>query len=560
MQTPHAHGTAIRRGAPRTEFVAAATVDARTTPPSVPNAHMPAMCRTPELAVVTSACIRAVGHHGGVTTDLILLDGRSLTVAQLVRIADGAPVGISDEAARRMSRGRAVVDRYLRESIPAYGLTTGLGARAGSMLSAEQATEFAYRTVRGRAQALGEPLPARSVRAVMAARLNTLLDGTAGSSAAVAPFFVQMLTRDVVPAMPRIGSIGSGDLVAMASMAHAFIGEGRVLVDGKAVPAAEALAAAGLEPLRLQPKDGTVLCNNTAFTSALAALASHDAGTLMEALQIAAAMSIAAFGGNTSPFEVDVLRARPQAGQLAAGEGLRALLAGAAPPRRLQDPLSMRCVAAVHGAAFAALEVLEHAVLIELNSSPDNPAVLVEQDRCVSTGNFHLSHLALSLDGAARAMAWCVNESVSRVHRLCSAAISDLPPLLSSASADRAGFGPLLKPLEDLRARVIHLSEPVPVLASHNADGIEDSATFASLAVAKLEDLVAAARLAVAFELVAACQAADLRGSAMPPALQPARASIRALSPFIADDRPVAAEIHQIADALIATGRLTDHA
>jgi histidine ammonia-lyase len=490
----------------------------------------------------------------------IQFDGRSLTLAHIAAIGDGATVTISAASVHRMALGRAVIERYLRESIPAYGLTTGLGMRAGSMLTADQATDFSYRTVRGRAQALGAALPQRAVRAIIAARLNTMLDGTAGASAAVAPFLADLLHRGVVPYMPTIGSIGSGDLVAMASLAHTCIGEGRALIDGTVVPAAEALSAAGLEPLQLQPKDGTVLCNNTAFSTGLAALACHDAGTALQSLQIAGALSIAAFGGNATPFDPHVLRARPQAGQVPAGDQIAQLLAGTGPARRLQDPLSMRCIAQVHGAAFTALDALEQAVLIELNSSPDNPAVLIEQDRCVSTGNFHLSHLSLTLDGAARALAWCANESVSRVHRLCTAAITDLPPLLSSGSTDRAGFGPLLKPLEDLRARIIHLSEPVPVLASHNADGIEDSVTFASLAAGKLDELLGLLRLVVAFELVAASQAVDLRDQQLPAALQRVHRLIRSVSPFIDDDRPLAAEIQTVGDDLIGAGRLIDQA
>src|SRR5206468_1406034 len=134
--------------------------------------------------------------------------------------------------------------------------------------------------------------------AVMLTRLNTMLDGTAGASAGVAPFIAQMLNSGLAPRMPQIGSIGSSDLVAMASMAHAFIGEGQMIVGDAAIPAAEALAAAGCAVLQLQPKDGSVLCNNTAFSAGLSALAAHDALIALRSLQITGALSLAAFGGN----------------------------------------------------------------------------------------------------------------------------------------------------------------------------------------------------------------------------------------------------------------------
>lgn len=485
----------------------------------------------------------------------VVLDGRSLTLVQVCEVADGAPVAIHADATVRMAHTRLVVERYLRESIPAYGLTTGLGMRAGVMLSADEATQFSYRTVRGRAQALGPPLSGRSARAVMVARLNTMLDGSAGASAAVAPFMVEVLNRGLVPVMPAIGSIGSGDLVAMASMAHAFIGEGRMLVGAEAAGAATVLATAGLAPLSLLPKDGAVLCNNTAFSTGLAALAAVAARTTMKAMQVAGALSLEGFRGNSSPFGAVALRLRPQPGQVAAGDAIRALLMGGqlvseGSARRLQDPLSFRCMAQVNGAAFAALDDLDQCVLVELNSSPDNPAVLVDEGVCVTTGNFHLSRLAQTLDSGARALAWCATDSVSRVQRLMSASTSALPPLLSSDDGDRAGFGPLLKPMEALRAHIIHLSNPVPVMASHNADGIEDSATFAALAAQKLAELVTQLQLLVAAELIAAAQAVDLRGTPISPALQRVHGGVRQLSAFMDADRPIGAEIEVVAQQL----------
>jgi histidine ammonia-lyase len=493
--------------------------------------------------------------------EVVVLDGRSLTVDQLVQIADGAKVDLDASMDDRIRRGRAVVDRYVRESIPAYGLTTGLGMRAGELLTADELTEFSYRIVRGRAQAIGDPLSGRAARAVMVARLNTMLDGAAGVSADVAPFMVEVLNRSLVPVLPEIGSIGSGDLVAMASMALAFIGEGWFASSGLPRHAAEALADAELRPLALLPKDGAVLCNNTAFSTGLAALATDATRTTLGTLQLAGALTIAAFQGNPSPFEAAVLRLRPQAGQVAMGDEIRSLLGSNGPEaRRLQDPLSLRCMASVHGAASAALEDLESAVVVELNSAPDNPAVLVDEGRCVSTGNFHLSRLAQSLDTAARALAWCANDAVSRVHRLASSAMSGLPPLLATPSADRAGFGPMLKPIEALRAHVIHLATPVPIVPSHNADGYEDAVTFSALAAQKLDHLVRRVQLIAAFELIAASQAVDLRGSmtlSLP--LRRVFDAVRAVSPFLDEDRPIANEVEAVA-TMIGSGRLRNQA
>ena len=485
---------------------------------------------------------------------VVVLDGRSLRVGDVVAVADGSTVALAPGSGEAMRRGRAVVERYVAESLPAYGLTTGLGVRADQRLSEVELAEFSYRTLRGRAQAVGPPLPERAVRATMAIRLNTLLDGAAGASPGVAEFIAEVLNRRLVPRIPRAGSLGSSDLAPMACMGLALIGEGVMVADGVEVDARQALTGAGLEPLPLGAKDGAVLCNNTALSCGLASLALDGARTAWGALQVAGALTLAAFAGNPSPFEAVVLRLRSQRGQVAAGDEIRALVgAGLDEPRRLQDPLSIRCLAAVNGAALAAIEELDDALTIELNSVPDNPAVLVDEGRCVTTANFHLPRLAQTLDAVARSLAWCATDSVSRVQRLANASLSGLPSLLAPEAPDRAGFGPMLKPLEALRAQVIHLSQPVPVLPSHNADGVEDAVTFAPLAATKLDELLESVRLIAAFELVAAAQAADIRATPLSPALRRVHAVVRGVSPFLEDDRPIAAEVEALA-ALISSG------
>ncbi|NNE22302.1 MAG: histidine ammonia-lyase [Rhizobiales bacterium] len=496
-------------------------------------------------------------------TGPIELTGHDLNPESLAAVAEGgAPVTIADTARRAMRTGRAVVDKYIAEGIPAYGLNTGLGARAAETLPADEIAAFSAHLVRGRAQGIGAPLLPAEVRAVMLARLNTLLTGAAGASPHIADHLAEALNRNIIAVMPRTASIGAGDLTAMAALPFALIGEGEILIDGAPVPAAEALKAHGLEPLELGPKDGLVLCNITAFSVGLAGLAANAARRALTGLQIAAALSFEGFRGNTSPLEDAVAGTRPQAGQVVAAAQLRHLLQGGllldqGAARRLQDPLSFRCVAQVNGSAGAQLGALEDAVTIELNHSADNPLVLVGENRITSSGNFHLPHLSLQIDGTARALAWSANDAVSRIQRMMNAALSGLPPLLSSHATGRAGFGPLLKPLEALRAEIIHLSAPVPVMASHNADGIEDSLTFAPLAAQKLSQLTAKLNLIAAFELIAAAQAVDLaQPQKVAPRLAKVHRAVRGICPFIEEDRPLGRQIEAVAEELVASGRL----
>jgi histidine ammonia-lyase len=320
------------------------------------------------------------------------------------------------------------------------------------------------------------------------------------------------------------------------------------------------LAAAGLEPLRLKPKDGQVLCSSTAFSVGLAALAAARARRAVVSLQIAGALSFVGFRGNPTPFARPATRIRPQPGEVEAGDELLALTDFGThdyKPRRFQDSLSFRCMPQVHGAAYAEARRLEAALAIELNSVADNPVVLLDDETIIGTSNFHMPHLTLTLDGVARALALAATDSVSRIAKLMSPNFSELPPLLSSTSADRAGFAPLLKPAEALRAEIIHLANPVPILPSQNADGQEDAATFSALAAQKLGELLDRLDLLVALELLAGAQAVDLAGlKKLPEKLAPVHARIRAISRFIDDDRPLGREIERIAAELVRTGKL----
>ena len=490
----------------------------------------------------------------------LILNGRSLTPRGVESVATGEMVAIDEAMRPLLAKGRRIVEHHLCEGIPVYGLNTGLGARAGQMLSTEALAAFSLRMVRGRAQGLGPPLAPREVRAVIVTRLNTLLSGAAGASPALADYLALILNRNIIPVMPRHGSIGAGDLVAMAALPHALIGEGEILVASERRPALEVLKSSGLSPLVLAPKDGQVLCNSTAFSVGLAALAAARARRAVMSLQIAGALSFTGFRGNRTPFQHQATRMRPQPGEVEAGDELLALTdfgAADSKARRFQDPLSFRCMPQVHGAAYAEAARLDAALAVELNSVADNPVVLLDEEQIIGTSNFHMPHLTLALDGMARALALAATDAVSRMARLMSPGFSDLPPLLSSTSADRAGFGPLMKPAEALRAEIIHLATPVPILPSHNADGQEDAATFSAFAAQKLGDLLDRLDLLIALELVAGAQAVDLAGlKHLPARLAPVQTRIRAISRFIDDDRPLGREIERIAAELVRTGKL----
>lgn len=499
------------------------------------------------------------------TTDRLILDGRGLTPARVAEIARRArPVAIDAGARERMARARAVVERRLAEGAPVYGLTTGLGARVGHRLPAEALAEFSHLTVRGRSNAVGPRMPREAVRATLAARLNGLLVGASGAAPEAAEALAALLNAGLHPVMPGLGSIGAGDLCLLAHVGLALIGEGEIESGGAVLSAAEALGRAGLAPLALGPKDGLALINASSVSAGLAALALVDARDALDLAGAAAALSMEGFRANLSPLDPRALALRPQPGQAEAAARIRTLLEGGdltrpGAARRLQDPLSLRCVAQVHGALAAAAGFAEAALEPELNGEACNPAVLADDGEILSHGNFHTPLLAIALDTLTRAVAQAAQLSALRTAKLLSERFSGLPANLSPHAPTHSGLAPLLKTAEALLAEIDHAATPAPAGPSLSADGVEDHMTHAPLAARKTGEAVRAMRLVLAIELIAAAQAVELRGGARL-GWGTARTveAVRKLVPPLGEDRAHGAEVERLEAELLANRRLLE--
>ncbi len=493
------------------------------------------------------------------------LTGTDLGLVALAEAAARTHPGItlSRPALTRMRRSRRIVEDIVKRGDAVYGVTTGLGARASERLSESELAAFSLRTIRGRAHAVGPCLSARTVRAAMIARLNTLLTGASGASLDTARHLQHCINRNLVPAIGETGSIGAGDLCWGASMALAMIGEGDVLDrEGRPVPADDAFGAAGVAAFRPGPRDGLALANHSSFSAAIAALAVHDARRILYACQLAAAMSMEVFRANTGVIDSDVLAFRPQPGQDEAAAGLRHLLAGSrlqvrGEARRLQDPVSIRNVVQVHGSAYAALGFAEEAAIAELNGAGDNPVVLADAGTAVSSGNYFTPHLALAAGTLAQALANLAVLQLARLSKLMSARFTDLPVFLAPPGSDSNGFAPVMKIAEALVAEIRHLASPVDVWPSISADGVEDGLTNAPLAVRNLEKLLEKAGLLCAVELLVCAQGLELRkvlGTAAAPVVS-AYEAIRGVSAPLTQDRPLGEDISRVA-VLVKDGQL----
>jgi histidine ammonia-lyase len=490
----------------------------------------------------------------------ITLTGTELTPERLRAIArDGAAVQISGDAVARIRASNEVVLDAAHSGTPVYGVTTGLGSRVTERVD-DGGVQFSLRTIRGRATAVGEPLDAELTRAALAVRCNGICAGGSGASVAVAELLAGMLNAGVHPVIPRTGSVGAADLCLMAHVGLAMIGEGEAELSGVRMDAGRALSQAGLMPLVPGPKDGLAVCSSNAVSVGTAALALADARMLLECAQIAAALSMEAFRAALTPLDPRVVRARPQPGQQWSADGLLALLAGGSltepgASRRLQDPLSFRCASQLHGSLHAVLELLAAALEPDLNGAADNPLVLAADREILSTGNFQVPALSLSLDAVAIGIAQVASAIAERQARIKVTRLSGLPRnlvQLHDGDPTRTGLGALTKTAEALVLEIRHRSAPVAIHPAVSPDGVEDDSTGAAQGALRLVEQLSRLRLLIATELLTGAQATEL---AAPERLGAGTAEalrcVREVVPAVTEDRALGPDVERLALALL---------
>jgi histidine ammonia-lyase len=494
---------------------------------------------------------------------MVHLDGDSLTLDDLAAVADGGTaVDIAPAAAARVRAARAVVDRHAHGDAPVYGINTGFGSFAEVKVPPDALDALQLNLLRSHAAGVGEPLPVRAVRAAMALRANVLAKGFSGVRLETLQALVALLNGRVHPVVPSRGSVGaSGDLAPLAHLALVLVGEGEATVDRQTVlPGAEALARAGLTPIRLGPKEGLALINGTQVSTAVLGLALIDAARLARAADVAAALSIDALRGSYHPFEARIHAPRPFAGQGASADNLERLVKGSginashAGCGRVQDAYSMRCAPQVHGATREALRFGREMVEIEANAATDNPMVFADSGDIVSGGNFHGQPIAMAADLVAAALVPLATISERRTARLVDPALSGLPAFLTRDGGLQSGLMLAQVTAAAVASELKTLAHPAGVDTIPTSANKEDHVSMSMTAALKAATVVARVRDVLAVEVLCACQAIDLLAPLRTsPPLAGVHALVRSRVPTLDADRTPAPDLAIIAD-LIATG------
>jgi histidine ammonia-lyase len=499
----------------------------------------------------------------------IVLDGRSLSIADVVRVARhaGVHVSLAPAARARLLESRRLVERAISSGETMYGINTGFGKLANVRIPPDQLDQLQTNLIRSHAAGVGSPLPAGVVRAVMLLRANVLLRPTSGVRPELVEALVALLNAGVVPWVPEQGSVGaSGDLAPLSHIALALMGEGRVLEGSEGAPAASALSAARLSPFRFAPKEGLAFINGTQAQTALLALLVHDAKMLWRTATAAAAMSLEALRGTPAPLDDRIHAARPHRGQIEAASLMRALLEKSeireshrVDDPRVQDAYSLRCAPQVLGAVRDAIRFAEETVEVELNASTDNPLVF-DNGEVISGGNFHGQPVAQALDLLAMTLTTLQAIAERRVERLVNPDLSQgLPAFLTSDPGLSSGYMMVQITAASLVAESRALAMPASIGSIPTDANQEDFVPMGMAAAWKAQRILLNAQRVVGAELLCAAQGLEfLKPLAPGKGVAELYRRLRALAPAVAPldaDRPPAPDLERLA-AAVAAGSL----
>ncbi|MHC6227813.1 histidine ammonia-lyase [Pseudomonas sp. X10] len=498
--------------------------------------------------------------------DALKLIPGQLTLAQL-RNLYRQPLSVSLDASADapIEASVACVERIIAEDRTAYGINTGFGLLASTRIASHDLENLQRSLVLSHAAGIGAPLDDDMVRLIMVLKINSLSRGFSGIRRKVIDALIALVNAEVYPHIPLKGSVGaSGDLAPLAHMSLVLLGEGKARHKGQWLPATEALAIAGLQPLTLAAKEGLALLNGTQASTAYALRGLFEAEDLFAAAVACGGLTVEAVLGSRSPFDARIHEARGQRGQIDAAACYRDLLGDGSEISashencgKVQDPYSLRCQPQVMGACLTQLRQAAEVLAVEANAVSDNPLVFAREGDVISGGNFHAEPVAMAADNMALAIAEIGSLSERRISLMMDKHMSQLPPFLVENGGVNSGFMIAQVTAAALASENKALSHPHSVDSLPTSANQEDHVSMAPAAGKRLWEMAENTRGILAIEWLGACQGLDLReGLKTSVKLEEARQALRREVPHYDKDRFFAPDI-EAAVELLAEGRLT---
>lgn len=494
-------------------------------------------------------------------SELIIKPGQ-LTLADLRRVSREAVILVLDnESIPAIEASVQCVNRVIEEKRVVYGINTGFGLLASTHIADKELELLQKSIVLSHATGVGQNMEESTVRLMMVLKINSLARGLSGTRLELIEALIKLVNSGVYPCVPEKGSVGaSGDLSPLAHMSCVLLGEGFAMVKGDILPATAALKYAGLEPMRLSPKEGLALLNGTQASTAFALRGLFGAEDLYASEVVTGSLSVEAAMGSRRPFDERIHQARGLPGQIDVAAAYRKLLDHSAIEKahvncdKVQDPYSLRCQPQVMGACLEQLRHAARILEIEANAVSDNPLVFAQQNDIISGGNFHAEPVGMAAEAIALATSEMGAISERRIALLVDQHLSGLPPFLVENSGVNSGFMIAHNTAAALASENRCLCHPSVADSLPTSANQEDHVSMATYGGRRLREMNQNTASILGIELLAAAQGVDMRKPCeTSEPLQQAMSQLREQVPFYDRDRYFAPDI-ELAAKLVASG------
>ena len=474
----------------------------------------------------------------------------------------GVKLRLTDGSVQRIEAARRTVADIIAKGGALYGINTGSGRLAGNIIPDEDVLILQRNLVVSHAIGSGPPLSEAETRLVMAMKIAALAQGHSGVRVELVTLMIEMFNSGLLPVIPAQGSVGaSGDLTPLSHVAAAMIGVGAICLDGEPMPAADALAEAGLEPLVLQPKEGMALLNGTQVSTSLALTALIGARQSLDSAVVTGALSTEALLGSVIPFDDRIHQIRRQPGQIEIARRLRALLQGsgfrdkALTDGRVQDPYCLRCQPQVYGACLDLLDQVTATLEREADAVTDNPLIFPETGEILSGGNFHAEPVAFAADMIAIAICEVGSLSERRLAMMIDESLSGLPPFLTDEPGVSTGFMSGQITAAAMVAENRQKAHPASVDSVPTVANYEDHVSMATHGARRLGAMIETLNNILAVELLAAVEGCEHRGLTLGKPLDEVVALVRSKVARMNRDRYFGPDF-EAARAMIKSGKV----
>ena len=502
----------------------------------------------------------------------VVIDGHSLTFEAFIAVARfGARVELAPSAKEAMQRSRDLAEKISAQKRVAYGITTGFGDFATVAVPEDMSNQLSTNLILSHCTGTGDPYSQEQVRGMMLLRANALCVGISGVRPVLVEMLIEMLNKNVVPVIPQKGSLGaSGDLAPLSHMGLVLLGLGEAWYEGEKLHGGEAMKRAGIPALEtLVCKEGLGITNGTCAMTSVGALNLYDTIQAAQLADVISSLTLTALTGQRSAFQERLHTARGHIGQIQVAKNIRMLtdnceILDRCQGVRVQDAYALRCIPQLHGACRDALDYVLDKAERELNAVTDNPLMFLEDEAVISGGNFHGEPMALPFDFLGIACSEIASISERRTERMVNAALSNgLTPFLTTEGGINSGFMIVQYSAASMASENKVLAHPACVDSIPSSANQEDFVSMGTTAARKAGTILENTLSVLAFELLTACQAIDVRrmtrtyGKGLSPVGEAIFSHVREKVAFMDIDRELWPDI-QAVETMVRSGELLE--